>query len=134
MPLAFVFGTSVIAILSIWFGEGGWTLLDRSCLIVVGLDISLWFLLKNPQIILFVGMLNGLLGTLPTIKKSYLRPQTENKLAWGMCFIGSVANIIAIDNWNFSIAIYPVSIFFEVGIVVFLLFLSPHRVRVMAKS
>ena len=98
----------MIAILSVWFGEGGWTLLDRFCLIVVGIDIVLWFLLKTPQAVLLVGILNSLLGTLPTIKKSYLRPQTESKLAWGMCFIGSIANIIAIDNWNFSIAMYPV--------------------------
>ena len=132
LPLAFAVGSSMIAILSIWYGDGGWTLLDRFCLIVVGLSIALWFLLKTPQAVLFVGILNGLLGTLPTIKKSYLRPQTESKLAWGMCFIGSIANIIAIDNWSFSIVIYTVSIFFEVGIIVFLLFLCPHRV--MAKS
>ena len=112
LPLAFVVGPSMIAILSVWFGEGGWTLLDRFCLIVVGIDIVLWFLLKTPQAVLLVGILNSLLGTLPTIKKSYLRPQTESKLAWGMYFIGSIANIIAIDNWNFSIAMYPVSIFF----------------------
>lgn len=132
LPLVFVIGTSMIAILSVWFGEGGWTPLDRFCLIVVGIGIALWFILKTPQVILLVGILNGLMGTLPTIKKSYLRPQTESKLAWGMCFIGSIANIIAIDNWNFSIAIYPVFIFFEVGIIVFLLFLGPNRV--MARS
>lgn len=132
LPLAFAVGSSMIAILSIWFGEGGWTPLDRFCLIVVGINIVLWFLLKTPQVVLFVGILNGLLGTLPTIKKSYLRPQTESKLAWVMCFIGSIANIIAIDNWNFSIAIYPAVTFFEVGIIVFLLFLGSNRV--MAKS
>jgi hypothetical protein len=133
VSLAFMAGSSVIAILAIWFGEEGWALLDKSCLIGAGLNIALWFIFKNPQVILFVAISNVFLGMLPTFKKTYLRPQSEPKLAWVMCFIGSIANIIAIDNWNFSIATYPIVTFFEVGIVVFLLFLSPHR-EVTVKS
>ena len=51
-----------------------------------------------------------------------------------MFFTGSAANIVAVDNWNFSIATYPVFLFCETGAIVFLLFLSPHRVKVKEKS
>jgi len=131
LPLGYAVGSSMIAILSIRYGEGGWTIFDRSCLIGVGLSIALGFMLKSPQVVLFSNILNDFFGMLPTIKKSYLRPQYENKLAWIMFFAGSAANIIAIDNWNFSIATYPIFLFCEIGIVVGLLFLSPHK---MAKS
>ena len=107
-------------------------MLDRLCLAGAGLGIILWFILKNPQVVLFVSIFNIFLGMLPTFKKTYLNPQYESRLAWGMCFIGSIANIIAIDNISFSIATYPIVTFLEVGIVVFLLFLSPRRK--MAKS
>lgn len=127
LPLAYVVGSSVIAFLSVWYGEGGWTILDRSCLLGAGLSIVLGLVLKSPQVVLFTNILNDFFGMLPTIKKSYLRPQHENKLAWIMFFAGSVLNIIAIENWNFSIATYPVFLFCETGIVVVLLFLSPHR-------
>ena len=132
LPLGYVIGSSVIAILSIWYGEGGWTILDRSCLLGAGASIALGIVLKIPQVVLFTNILNDFFGMLPTIKKSYLRPQSENKLAWIMFFTGSAANIVAVDNWNFSIATYPIVLFCETGIIIFLLFLSPHRV--MAKS
>ena len=134
ISLAFMFGSSVIAIMSIWFGEGGWELLDRLCLVGAGLGIVLWFILKNPQVVLFVSIFNIFLGMLPTFKKAHFNPQHESNLAWGMCFIGSIANIIAIDNISFSIATYPIVTFLEVGIIVFLLFLSPHRKMKIVKS
>lgn len=132
LPLGYAIGSSVVAFLSIRYGEGGWTILDRSCLVGAGISIVIGLLLKSPQVVLFTNILNDFFGMLPTIKKSYLRPQHENKFAWVIFFAGSVLNIIAIENWNFSIATYPVFLFFETGIVVLLLFLTPHRV--MAKS
>ena len=132
LPLGYAIGSSVIAILSIRCGEGGWTIFDRSCLLGAGLSVVLGFVLKNPQVVLFTNILNDFFGMLPTIKKSYLRPHNENELAWIMFFAGSVANVVAIDNWNFSIATYPVFLFCETGTIVFLLFFSPRRA--MAKS
>ena len=127
LPLSYAVGSSLIAILSIRYGEGGRTILDRSCLFGAGLSIVLGIFLKSPQVVLFTNILNDFFGMLPTIKKSYLRPQYENKLAWIMFFAGSTANIVAVDNWNFSIATYPIFLFFETGVVVLLLFLSPHK-------
>lgn len=133
LPLAYAVGSSVVALLSIWYGEGGWTILDRSCLAGAGLSVVLGIVFKNPQLALFTSILNDFFGMLPTIKKSYLRPAGENKSAWIMFFVGSVLNIVAIENWNFSIASYPVFLFFETGTVVILL-LTPHRHIVRVKN
>mgnify|MGYP001585981149 FL=1 len=72
LPLGYVIGSSVIAILSIWYGEGGWTILDRSCLLGAGASIALGIVLKIPQVVLFTNILNDFFGILPTIKNLIL--------------------------------------------------------------
>ena len=51
------------------------------------------------------------------LRKVWYQPETESTLAWSLFSTGTIINLFAIDAWNFSMAVYPVSMVFIIGIV-----------------
>jgi hypothetical protein len=52
VPISYVIGPFGTALLSIKFGEGGWTQLDRACLLGVGIGLILWGVVRSPDLTL----------------------------------------------------------------------------------
>lgn len=122
VPIGYVIGPLIIAILSVWFGEGGWSKFDLICLggaITAGL---VWWLLNEPLFALIINLTMDWLGLMPTVRKSYHRPHTEQRLAWMCWFIGTFINLFAIDKWTIEIAFYPLYMAIGNGIITFLVF------------
>ena len=117
VPVGYTIGSTIIAILSLKYGVGGWTRFDRNCLFGAGISLVLWRIFNSPMTALLINLFINLLGTLPTIRKAYYQPETENKVTWSMFSLGTIVNLFAIEKWVFSMAVYPVSMVFIVGIV-----------------
>ena len=117
IPVSYALGALIIALLSLRYGEGGWTTLDRICIFGAGVSIILWWLFTAPLLALFTNILVNLFGLLPTIRKSYLRPRGENLFAWELDFFASVINLFAVERWAFAIAVYPLYLVFLNGII-----------------
>ena len=112
VPITYIIGPLGTSLLGIKFGEGGWTKLDRLCLVGVGIGLILWGLYRSPELTLIINIGIDLLGALPTIRKSWYDPKSENRLAW-LCFaVASTCNLFAIDRWQWQVAIYPIYMFF----------------------
>ena len=111
VAVIYAIGPFITFLLSIKYGEGGWVLLDKVCLILSGISILIWSFSGIPMLTLLINIFIDFLGVLPTIKKSYLRPYSEDALTWIFVCIASVLNLIAVREWNFSIYIYPVYMF-----------------------
>ena len=47
------------------------------------------------------------MGALPTIKKVYFEPESESASAWMISLLGNSLNLLAVENWIFAIAVYP---------------------------
>jgi tetratricopeptide (TPR) repeat protein len=116
-PVGYVVGSTIVFILSIKYGVGGWTPFDRKCLIGAATSLVLWKIFDSPMSALLINLLINLLGTLPTARKAWYQPQTESKVAWSLFFLGSIVNLFAVENWTLSMAVYPVSMIFLIGIV-----------------
>jgi hypothetical protein len=110
-----------IAILSIKYGEGGWNRFDRRCLFGTGISFVLWYIFSSPLIAICLPLSIDILGALPTIKKSYHEPESEDFLTWLLYAIGSLFNILAITTWSFDIAITPLYVLGVNSIIVLLL-------------
>ena len=128
MPVAYTIGSTIIASLSLKYGTGGWTRFDRICLIGAGIGLVMWVTFDSPTSALLINLFMNLLGTLPTIRKVYYQPETENRLAWTLFSLGNLVNLFAIEERGFAMVVYPVSMVFIVGVVTVLI-LIPNRTR-----
>ena len=111
--------------LSIKYGMGGRTKFDIPCLVVAGIAIVLWLTTKNPALAVYFSTLAGFIGYLPTIKKAYLLPNTENTLSWVMYVIAATLNVCAPTSLSFVIALPPIC-GFVLSVVVASLLLFPR--------
>ena len=116
-PVGYVIGSTIVFILSIRHGVGGWTPFDRKCLIGAAISLVLWWVFNSPMSALLINLFINLLGTLPTARKAWYQPETESKVAWSLFSLGSIVNLFAVEEWIFSMAVYPVSMIFLIGIV-----------------
>lgn len=125
VPVSYMIGPFFTAILSLKYGEGGWTRFDRGCLAIAGVSLGLWWVFNSPLIALVINLVVDFMGALPTIRKSYYEPEKEDKTAWAMGFMGNTANLFAVERWSFAIAVYPVYMFIGCGIITALVFFRP---------
>lgn len=121
VSLANVIGPFIVFILSIKFGEGWNKLSDFKYLFISCIAIVLWQLFESPLLGLIFNLTADLIAFIPTIKKSILEPWTEDILTWCLFVAGGVVNLLAIDQWTFSVALYPLYILSAEGLVAIIL-------------
>jgi hypothetical protein len=111
IPVVYLCGTAIVMLLSLKYGEGGWSRLDRTCIILAGASVPAWLVFREPLVALCINIFIDFLGALPTVRKAYREPGKEDKLAWGLYLIANVVYLGAVEQWTFRIAIYPVYLF-----------------------
>jgi hypothetical protein len=110
VPITYAIGPFCTTLLAIKFGEGGWTRLDRTCLLGAAIGLILWGVYRSPHLTLSINIAIDFLGALPTIRKSVRDPYSEDLLSWILFGLGSIVNLLAIDRWEWH-AVYPIYIF-----------------------
>lgn len=118
-----------IAILSIKRGEGGWNRFDRRCLIASGISFILWRVLNFDLIAIILPLLIDILAALPTLKKSYYEPESEDLLTYILYTFGGLFTVLAVTNWSFEIAITPLYVLFINALIVLLL--TRHKTQLI---
>lgn len=127
VPVSYIIGPVAIAILSIQYGEGGWTMFDRYCLFGAGASAIFWWLFDSPLVALIINLFIDFMGALPTIRKTYYDPESEDRIAWALFFAGNIVNLFAVEHWAFAIAVYPIYMFFGSGLIAAFIFLRRSR-------
>lgn len=121
-PIVEFIGPLIIALLSIKYGEGG--LKDKTdlyCLIGSLFSIILWIIFNSPVVALVINLFIDAFALIPTIKKSYKRPEGENFWAWFGTGIGDAINIFAANSLVFGIIVYPIYMFLADMIIIAIL-------------
>lgn len=126
VPACSAIGHVLIAILAFKYGEGGWNRFDRVCLLGSGISLFLWWRFSSPVIALSINIVIDFLGALPTIRKSYYEPKTEDPLTWMIFLAAHTLNLFAINHWSFALSAYPLYLFSVTSTIVVLL-LRPKR-------
>lgn len=101
-----------VLLLSFKYGEGGWTPLDIGCLIAAAFGFALWWWFDSPLPTLYSGLFIDFVGAVPTIKKAWIDPRSEDLSAWILFFVANSLNLFAIREWSVAIASYPVYMVF----------------------
>jgi hypothetical protein len=99
---------------------------DGVCLLGAFCGLALWFASGNPSIALAMVMVVDFFAYLPTIRKAYLDPMSENRAAWALFAVSGMLNFLAIDSWRPEIAAYPLYML-AFNLLVFLLTLRKGK-------
>lgn len=134
VPISYVIGPIVTALLSIWYGVGGWTRLDRLCLIIAAISAVMWWLTGQPVLALLLNLLVDLVGVIPTLRKAYNEPESEDRLAWTMSCLANGLNVLALNpfriaEWTFAESVYPLYMFVAVGLVTSFIYVRGYQLR-----
>ena len=134
-PIVEFIGPLVIALLSIRYGEGGIEeKTDVICFFGGITSIILWVIFKSPIIALITSLFSDMFAIIPTIKKSYLRPQDENMWAWLGTGIADSTNLFAAERMSFGILVYPAYMVVVDFIVVLVLLVAKKRKKIYEKT
>ena len=125
VPYVEFLGPLAIAILSIKYGEGGLNnKTDLVCLFGAIFSILLWVIFNNPVIALITNLAIDSFAIIPTIKKSYLRPEGEDFWAWFGTGLADSLNMFAVEKFTFAILLYPIYMLVSDLIIIFILLLK----------
>jgi hypothetical protein len=121
VPLISAFNSLAVFGLSFKYGMGGSSKLDIFSLSLAGSAITLWIVTGNPVLAVYMSVLAGIIGYIPTIRKTYLYPKTESTISWSMYAVGAGINIFALTTARFVIVLPLISTFILSSVVASLL-------------
>ena len=101
----------IVAVIALKYGEGGWRRFDQACLVGVGLSFIVWWQFGTPIVALSMSLSIDFLGALPTLRKSWLDPKSENLTAWMIYAIGSALNLFTIEAISLEALSAPLYVF-----------------------
>lgn len=104
--IAYTLTIVVIAILSIRYGFGKWGRLDTICTFGAVVTMILWFLFKDPIVVLIASIITDAFGCVPTIKKVWQDPTSESRIAWAGTVVACVVNFGAVEVWGIASVLY----------------------------
>lgn len=84
--------------------------LDIACGILSLLALVLWYITKIGNIAILFGIISDGLAAIPTIRKAFLYPETENDIEFMMGGTNAVITLLTIRTWNFQHFGFPVYI------------------------
>ncbi len=111
VPIGYAVGILAVAALSLRYGDEGWTALDWACLLGAGAGLALWQLTNEPVFALYLTTSVDAVGAVPTIAKTWRKPESESRAAWALFLLANSLNLLAIREWTLAMAIYPAYVF-----------------------
>lgn len=125
VSVSYVLGPLLTLGFCLKYGERTWTRFDLGCLFAAALSLVLWGVTGDPVVALALNVGIDLLGALPTIRKSWSDPGSEDRTAWALFMSGNIVNLFALDSWAPRMSAYPLYLF-AVTVVVNVLLSRPR--------
>ena len=97
-------GVTVIAVLALRFGTGGWSRSDRVCFVVTLVGIAGWAISADPVVGLALFILADGVGAIPTIRDVLRDPGRERPAYWLICTLTCALSVglISAHAWSWS--------------------------------
>lgn len=100
-------GSIAVFLLSLKYGVGGWTKLDRFALIVALAGVSFAYFTHDPLLAIFGIMIADGAGAVLTIVKTYRRPATETTITWFGVGTSALFGALSAGHLRIGLVIYP---------------------------
>lgn len=118
--------------ISLFRGEKNITRGDWITLIVALSAIPLWMITKTPLWSVVLVCLIDTAGYLPTVRKSWTKPQSESAISYSLGSLGALLTLLAIENYTMATWLYPAVLVASNGAMA--LFLLSRRLRLAAAA
>jgi hypothetical protein len=117
----FLARASYLLIMSLIYGVGGASRLDKSCLVIGALALVIYAITGSGLLAISLGILADLIGYIPTFVKTWHKPQSEDPTFFIIEGIASLFGVIAI--WELRVDIlFPIYFVACSGFVVVLIY------------
>jgi hypothetical protein len=117
VPASYTLGPLVTAIVATKYGTGRWSGLDRVCLAGSLAAVGIWATTGEPVLALAMNIVVDSLGAVPTLRQAWLDPASENLPAWLIFLAGNALNLLALTEWSFATAAYPLYLLVATGAI-----------------
>ncbi len=98
-----------VALLSLKYWQGGFSRFDYTCLALSLVAIIAYILFRSAVLSLTLNLIGDILAYLPTLRKTYRNPESEDLLTWVLFLIGYSLSIFAsIPHFTYGVAVFPV--------------------------
>jgi len=124
-----VFGASTTFVLSLLYGEKGWTKRDKVCITLATLAIVLWKYFGDSNIGIALSCVALFIAAWPTYVSAWQRPENEDRRAWVIFNISSTLGVLAIPHWTFADAVPPIVFLTIDAPMLYLIFVRPYFAR-----
>src|SRR5260221_1657260 len=111
-------GVLIIFLLSLKKGVGGVNKRDKIILLTALAGLLLWYFTKEAAVALYIIIAVDLVGTIPTVIKSFEEPESETLITWLLSSIAGILSMIAVGKFSVVLLSYPFYIFLANGGVV----------------
>jgi len=96
---------------------------DLICGTLSILGLFFWQITKKGNVAIFFSILSDFFAALPTVKKSFFYPETENYLVYFGSLFFSLITLLSLKNWSFENYSFSLYIFLlDLVIVIFIKF------------
>ena len=121
-------GCTVVALLALWRGERGWTVIDKLSLSGALISILLWIVSGSALLALFVNLCADFCGALPTIEHASREPGGESKAAWATFAVGTIVTIGGISAFTLEECAFPLYFLFMDCFIALLVIFPQSRI------
>lgn len=112
---------TVIFLLSLRYGDKEITKIDLVSFVLSLLAIILWIITNDPLWSVILITAADVLGMIPTLRKSYLKPHEEILQAWVIANIKWILAFFALQTLTLTTYLYPVAMFASITALIVLL-------------
>lgn len=105
-------GSMVVLGLSLKYGVGGWTRLDRVALTIAAGGVAIALFAHQPVIALLGNILADISGTVLTVYKTFRAPNSETTISWALTGTSALMGALSVGSLNIGLLLYPVYIMF----------------------
>lgn len=117
----------VTTILSIRNWKGKFSRFDYLCLFLSLFSIGLYIVYRNAAFSLTINLAGDLLAYLPSYRKAWKDPSSEDLTAWLLYLSGYISAILAIREFSYGVLIYP--LYLGIAGLVMVLFILRGRLK-----
>ena len=108
LTLGDTIGTGLVLIIGLKYGTAKYSLFDGMCQLAAILGLVFWLIFNSPAIAVIAVVSIDLIGSIPTIKHSWIKPEEETWQSFIIMTIASLLTVISLSVLSVTSLTYPI--------------------------